>query len=77
MRPIPGWRRAWRLWSVQIAGAGAAAMALIAALPADLIAAATIAFPNIPPLVTALLLGAVLIARLIEQPKERDDDHRD
>lgn len=67
MKPIPNWRRAWRMASVQVAGAAV----LFGALPADQ-QAALLALVGIGPERVPALMGlAVLVARLIDQPRVR------
>lgn len=69
MKPIPNWRRAWRLASVQIA----AAIVAWSVLPADA-QAAVVGLLGVPadkiPGAMALLL---IVARLIDQPAARGE----
>jgi hypothetical protein len=64
MKPIPNWRRAWRMASVQIAGAAL----LFGALPADQQAAMLQLMGLSPERIPALLGLAIIVARLIDQP---------
>ncbi len=67
MKPIPEWRRAWRMASVQVAGAAV----LLGALPAEQ-QAALLAIVGIGPERLPALMGlAVIVARLIDQPRAR------
>lgn len=65
MKPIPNWRRAWRMASVQVAGAAV----LFGALPADQQAALLSLLGIGPERLPALMGLAVIVARLIDQPK--------
>ena len=67
MKLIPNARRAWRMLSVQ-----AAAVAVVyGALPADQ-QAAILAFLGVGPERVPALMGlAVIVARLVDQPKTR------
>ena len=67
MRPrlIPEARRAWRLLSVQIAGAAV----IFGALPADQQSAILSLIGIGPERIPALLGLAVIVARLVKQPK--------
>ena len=65
MKPIPNWRRAWRMASVQVAGAAV----LFGALPADQQSALLQLLGLAPERMPALLGLAIIVARLIDQPK--------
>jgi len=62
LRPITGWRRAWRLWSVRLSAASAALMSVWTALPVDL--RTGLPYANH---VAAGLFVAVALSRLIAQ----------
>lgn len=64
---IPEWRRAWRMLSVQAAGLAV----LFGALPADQQAALLAMLGISPERLPALLGLAVIVARLVDQPKTR------
>lgn len=66
---IPDWRRAWRMLSVQVA-----AVAVIwGSLPPDQQAAILSLLGIGPERIPALMGLAVIIARVIDQPKARGD----
>ena len=68
MKLIPEWRRAWRMLSVQVAG-----LAVVwGALPADQQAAILALVGVGPERIPALLGLAVIVGRLIDQPKARE-----
>ena len=67
MKPIPNWRRAWRMASVQVAGAAV----LFGTLPADQQIALLQLLGLSPERIPALLGLAIIVARLIDQPKVR------
>ena len=65
---IPEWRRAWRMLSVQVAG-----LAVVwGTLPADQQAAILALVGVGPERIPALLGLAVIVGRLIDQPKARE-----
>ena len=65
---IPDWRRAWRMLSVQIAG-----LAVIwGAMPPDQQTAILSLVGIGPERIPAIMGLAVIVARLIDQPKTRD-----
>lgn len=66
---IADWRRAWRMLSVQVAGAAV----LFGALPADQQAAILALIGIGPERIPALLGLAVIVARLVDQPKVHGD----
>lgn len=68
MKLIPEATKAWRLLSVQIAGAAV----LFGALPADQQASILAMLGIGPERIPALLGLAVIVARVIDQPKARD-----
>lgn len=67
MRLIPEWRRAWRLFSVQLA----AGIVVWTALPAEA-QAAVVGLLGVPPdNVPGVLAALLIVARLIDQPRAR------
>ena len=70
LRPIPNWRRAWRMASVQLA-AGALAWGLLPPeTQASILLAAGVPAERVPAVLGALFL----LLRLIDQPKLRQPD---
>ncbi len=69
MKLIPQWRRAWRMASVQMAGA----IVAWAALPPDMQAAAVAAVGIPAERVPGILALLLIVARLIDQPKARGE----
>ena len=70
MTLIPNWRQAWRMLSVQIA----ALAVLFAALPADQQAAILALLGLAPERIPGVLGLAVILARVIDQPRVRFDE---
>ena len=68
MKPIPNWRRAWRMFSVQAQASAVAVLGGWQAMPDDL--RATIP-AGIVVSVSVALLVAGIVGRLIDQPKVR------
>jgi hypothetical protein len=68
MTLIPNWRKAWRMASVQVAAAAVAWGALDPALQASLLAAVGVPAERVP----AILGLALLLARLVDQPRTRE-----
>ena len=70
MTLIPNWRQAWRMLSVQIAGIAV----LFGALPSDQ-QAAILSLLGVGPERIPVALGlAVILARVIDQPRVRGDE---
>ena len=68
IKPIPNWRNAWRMLTVQIA-----TLALgFGLLPPDQQAALLGALGITPERVPAVIAALFLAARLVDQPKTRD-----
>ena len=65
---IPEWRRAWRMLSVQVAGLAVVWGTLPADQQAAILALVGVGHERIP----ALLGLAVIVGRLIDQPKTRE-----
>lgn len=65
---IPNWRRSWRMLTIQIAGAAV----LFGALPVDQQSAILSLLGIGPERIPALLGLAVIVARLVQQPKVSD-----
>jgi len=70
MRLIPNWRKAGRMLSVQIA----AAAVLFGALPVEQQAAILALLGVGPERIPALMGLAVILARVIDQPRVRGDE---
>lgn len=70
MKPklIPNWRRAWRMFSVQVAAVAVA----WGAMPPDAQAAVLAAIGIGPERVPAVLGALFLLGRLIDQPKVQE-----
>lgn len=68
MKLIPNARRAWRLLTIQIAGAAV----IFGALPVDQQSAILLMLGIGPERIPALLGLAVIVARLVQQPKVQD-----
>jgi len=66
MKLIPEWRRAWRMFSVQMMAAAAAFPALWASLPDE----AKAALPHgVQVWIPTVLLVCGIVGRLVKQPK--------
>lgn len=81
MQLIPGWRRAWRLWSVRASAIGAMLSTLAVAAP-DVIGAVWQQLPphvlarlpvNVTMVVPILLFAGSAIARVLQQRSLSDD----
>ena len=70
LQPIPNWRRAWRMLSVQVAAVAVA----WGTLPPDTQAAILQAVGIGPERVPAVLGALFLLGRLIDQPKTREGE---
>ena len=70
MTLIPNWRSAWRMASVQIS----LLAVLFAALPADQQAAILALLGLAPERIPGVLGLAVILARVIDQPRVRGDE---
>lgn len=67
MKIIPEWRRAWRMFSVQLA----TLIVVWTALPAEA-QAAVVGLLGVPPdKVPGVLAALLIVARLIDQPRAR------
>ena len=66
-KPVPGWQRAWRWWSVQIAALGVVLPQAWAVMPDDL-------KEHIPPEwlpgIASMAFGGIILARLVSQDDE-------
>jgi hypothetical protein len=67
MNIIPNWRRAWRMFSVQLASI----LVVWAATPAETQAAVMQVVGIRPDQMTGILGLLIIIGRLVEQPKTR------
>ena len=67
MKPIPEWRKSWRMLSVQVAAVAVA----WSAMPADAQAAVLAVLGVGPERVPGIMGLLVIVARLIDQPKTK------
>lgn len=70
MKPIPEWKRAWRMFSVQ---ASAFIVAWVA-LPAEQQSALAGLFGIAPENVPGVLAALAILGRVVDQPKVRGSD---